>query len=189
MIDKPKDTTELQVEEETKLPTERKDYVKEKSQQEIEEEKIQEIELMYEKQTLIEELNKNVEDFDHDIETLQHAKMKSESDKKYGEMKLIIGYDALCMLTGLIKRDKELTEQLGEFRKKKLEIAKEFNKIAKQMTEKEATMNKLKDEKNAIMEVFDGLIPQNHPERQSLYSFFERKVRIKSLVKEGEQKQ
>lgn len=180
LIPPPKDAAELRSDDEVRLPPERKDYVRDKSPLENEQEKIREIELLYEKQTLKEELEKEVKEFDTEIETLQHAKMKSESDKKYGEMKLIIGFEALLMLKGLVDRDVELTERLGKFKEEKLEIAKQFNEIAKAMNEKEVVMNNLKEEKEQIIARFDELIPLNHPARQLLHSFFERKIKRKA---------
>ena len=184
LIEQPKDTTEIEDEDEVRLPPGRKDYTYEKSLQEIEQQKIREIELLYEKETLKEELEKEVKEFDTEIETLQHAKMKSESDKKYGEMKLIIGFEALILLKGLVDRDVELTERLGKFKEEKLEIAKQFNEIAKAMNEKEVVMNNLKEEKEQIIARFDELIPLNHPARQLLHSFFERKIKRKKREEE-----
>jgi hypothetical protein len=184
LIEQPKDNNEIESEVEVKLPPERKDYMHEKSMQEIEQEKIREIELLYEKETLKEELEKDVKEFDTEIETLQHAKMKSESDRKYGEMKLIIGFEALILLKGLVDRDMDLTERLGKFKEEKLEIAKQFNEIAKAMNEKEVVMNNLKEEKEQIIARFDELIPLNHPARQLLHNFFERKIKRKKREEE-----
>jgi len=186
LIERPKEISETVVVDENALPPERKDYVREKSTQETEQEKIRQIELLYEKDTLVSELNKEISDFDNEIETLQHMKLKLESDKKYGEMKLIMGYESLCMLKGLVDRDTELTERLGKCKQEKIAIAKQFNEIAQKMKDKEMVMNNLKEEKDQIMARFDELIPLNHKDREEMYSFFMRKIRRKAKPAEEE---
>ncbi len=188
MVARPKDPQqEIHVEtEEEKLPPERKDYVREKSPQEVEQESIHRIELVYEKECLQKELAEEIADFDLKLETVQHMKLKLESDKKYGEMKLIMSYESLCMLKGLVDRDTELTDRLSRCKQEKVGITKQFNDIAGKMKEKDMLINNLKEEKDQIMARFDELIPLNHPQRELLHEFFMRKIKRKAKAPEEE---
>lgn len=183
LIDKPKEAGVEELEEE-KLPPERKDLVKETSDIETLQNNIKFIELQYEKECLQTQFNKMIADFDAEVENLQHAKLNLESDKKYGEMKLIISYEALSLLKGLVDRDTELTERLSKCKQEKVGIAKQFNEIAVKMREKDMLMNNLKDEKEQIMNKFDELIPVNLPYRDILLEYFQRKIKRKAKAPE-----
>ena len=158
----------------------------EKSGQEEEQLKIRSIELLFEKETLQAEIKKEIEQFDIELEELQHEKLRLESDKKYCEMKIILDYEALSMLKALVDRDSELTDRLNRCKQEKVGIAKQFNEIAMQMKEKEGQLDALKEEKAQIMGRFDTLIPINHPARDELYAFFMRNIKKKAKAPEEE---
>jgi hypothetical protein len=185
LIKKPEDPLESKVED-SKLPPNRKDMVIEKSAQEVEQERIRQIELIYEKECLQAEADKEIADFDKELKNIQYDKIGLESDKKYGEMKMIISYEALRLLKGLVDRDTELTERLSKCKQEKVTIAKQFNDIALKMREKDMLINNLKEEKEQIMAKFDELVPVGDKSRDDYYEFFMRKIKRKAVVPEEE---
>jgi len=71
------------------------------------------MELEYEKDTLKKEVERQISEFDLELNELSKEKYRLESDIKQAEMKLIIYYEELIQLNGMEEWDNELTEALA----------------------------------------------------------------------------
>jgi len=77
---------------------------------------IRRIELQYEKDQLVSELERLINAFDDDIKDMQKEKYRLESDLKNAEMKLVLYYEELILLKSMEGRDQELTKRLAKCR-------------------------------------------------------------------------
>lgn len=66
---------------------------------------IRRIELQYEKDQLVGELERLINAFDDDIKDMQKEKYRLESDLKNAEMKLVLYYEELILLKSMEGRD------------------------------------------------------------------------------------
>ena len=140
---------------------------------------MREIELRYEKNTILYSIKKDIKKFDEEIQTLQKEKFKLESDLKNADMKLIIHYDELLMLEGLEERDNKLTDRLLKSKMEKTVVLKELNEISKKLKDKDKEIEHIKDEIDACFKKFHELISLEMPENKELYAFFTQRIRRK----------
>ena len=145
---------------------------------------MREIELRYEKNTILYSIKKDIKKFDEEIQTLQKEKFKLESDLKNADMKLIIHYDELLMLEGLEERDNKLTDRLLKSKMEKTVVLKELNEISKKLKDKDKEIEHIKDEIDACFKKFHELISLEMPEYKELYEFFTKRIRRKKQKEE-----
>jgi len=94
---------------------------------------VQKIRLESEKKDLLEQINKDIEEFDKQIARLQLDKAFLESNMKVVEMKLITSFQELIILNDMEDHDNMLINQLLEARKEKNHYEAQNTEIAKQI--------------------------------------------------------
>ena len=150
---------------------------------------IQNMELTFEKEELLKQINTAISEFDTEIGELQKEKYRLESDIKQAEMKLIIYYEELIQLNGMEERDNELTEALAICRQQKGEILKKINSIAKDLKDRKEAIDEIKAKEEALHAKFHEYCPEGKPYYDLLLARFKKitKKRRNRTVRDDEE--
>lgn len=84
------------------------------------------IELKYEKEKLVTDVDTIITNFDEDIKEMQKEKYRLESDLKNADLKLILLFEELILLKSMQREDERLTSELKKCTESKGFIIKEI---------------------------------------------------------------
>ena len=132
------------------------------------------IELAYEKDQLVDEVNTKINDFDEEIKEMQKEKYRLESDLKSAELKLILLFEELILLKSMQPEDMRLSNELKKCTEAKGFIIKEIQEISKKLISKRAEVEDIKDQEAKLLENFHELVPTNHDHYDAILAFYER---------------
>ena len=132
------------------------------------------IELQYEKQQLMDQVNNNIDEFDEEIKEMHKEKYRLESDLKSAELKWILLYEELILLDSMQPEDLRLSNELKKCTESKGFIIKEIQEISKKLISKRAEVEDIKEEELKLLAQFHDLVPTNHDHYDQILAFYEK---------------
>jgi len=146
---------------------------------------IKRIELSYEKEQILNEINQLISAFDEDIKEMQKEKYRLESDLKNAEMKLVLYFEELILLKSMEGRDQELTKRLAKCRQDKGVILREINGISSKLRDKKTEIDKINVREDDLMAKFHELCAEGSDKYDIIRAYFEKVQKIRKGKRNG----
>lgn len=148
---------------------------------------IKRIELSFEKEQIMAEIDSLVTAFDEEIKEMQKEKYRLESDLKNAEMKLVLYFEELILLKSMEGRDQELTKRLAKCRQDKGGILREINGISAKLRDKKVEIDKIKIREDDLMAKFHELCAEGSDKYDIIRAYFEKVQKIRKGKRAGNQ--
>ena len=155
------------------------------SELEIEEKNRKHIVLEYEKVDILESIEKDIKEFDSNIQLLRNNKLSLESDVKFADIKLLLLYQEWVLLKEFEKYDNALAEKLLSKKNEKLEIESKIDDCQEKLSIKKSEIEQIIRREKEIQDEFQRAIGENNKNDEYLTKVFKRKIkRSKKKVKD-----
>ena len=132
------------------------------------------IELQYEKEQLVNEVNTNINDFDEEIKEMQKEKYRLESDLKSAELKLILLFEELILLKSMQPEDQRLSGELKKCTEQKGFIIKEIQDISRQLIKYRQDVEEIKNDEAKLLEQFHQCVNTDNEHYDQILAFYEK---------------
>ena len=106
---------------------------------------VRRIELKFEREQLMNEVNKLIDDFDEEIREMQKEKYRLESDLKNAELKLILLFEELILLESMEHRDQDLMAALGQCKQRSDMISTSIKEITTDLAKKTKEIDDIRE--------------------------------------------
>ncbi len=137
---------------------------------------------------MLDELNREIEAFDKDVERCQQKKSVTESDMKVAEMKMITFVQEFLIFIDMEDKDNELKKKLFDFRKEKASLEENSAQIVAsllQIKENEVRIDRiLTENKKTFAEL---VYSEDENKRNKIHQYYTKKFKKNKakLLKQG----
>eukprot|EP00741_Cyanophora_paradoxa_P024459 tig00022075_g23616.t1 len=141
--------------------------------------------LQFEKECIIQKIEKTVATFDEALDELRREKFKLEADLKTTDMKMLLLYQELVLLKEFEKKDTTLAKKLEAKRLEKAEIVAKIAECQDRLAVKKTEIEALLEKDKAILAEFNQVVGENNKFYEQLLKIFKKKIkRLKKKQKE-----
>eukprot|EP00002_Diphylleia_rotans_P014287 TRINITY_DN2784_c0_g1_i6.p1 TRINITY_DN2784_c0_g1~~TRINITY_DN2784_c0_g1_i6.p1 ORF type:complete len:1834 (-),score=489.32 TRINITY_DN2784_c0_g1_i6:186-5687(-) len=133
--------------------------------------------LTYEKQMLLEKMNKTISTFDSALDDLRHEKFKLEGDLKTTDMKMLVLYQELVLLKEFELRDTELIKKLDAKKGEKADIVAKITECQEKLIAKKAEIERLLEKDKEVHEEFQSIVGEKDKLYEPLLKIFKKKIK------------
>ncbi|CAB1323036.1 unnamed protein product [Coregonus sp. 'balchen'] len=182
---------EIEGEEETPYhtPADRREReVEEAGVTELEEEmrEVEEIRLLYEEDSLLEQMSSSVWQFDAELCLLRHEKLWLDIQMKLADLRHVTLFQELLLLKEFEKRENSLQERLNACVEEEEDLRSKLEECKQALELKRRDISKLQERERAIAATFQGSLGENNKFADFLTRVFKKKIkRVKKKEKVG----
>jgi hypothetical protein len=150
------------------------------------EQHVRRVQLMYEKEKLIDMIENTVEAFDEAVRTLRQERFKLDADLKMTDLRMLVLFQELRLLKEFEKRDNALVKKLDDKRLEKSDIVVKMAECRDKIAARKAEIDKLNPKQ--VLAEFMQLVPETNKFHEQLLKIFKKKIKRqkKKAGNEGE---
>ena len=150
------------------------------------EQHVRKVQLVYEKEKLIDMIENTVEAFDEAVRTLRQERFKLDADLKMTDLRMLVLFQELRLLKEFEKRDNALVKKLDDKRLEKSDIVLKIAECRDKIAARKAEIDKLNPKQ--VLAEFLQLVPETNKFHEQLLKIFKKKIKRqkKKAVNEGE---
>jgi len=140
--------------------------------------------LKYEKESIMQKIEKTVMTFDEALDELRREKFKLEADLKTTDMRMLVLYQELVLLKEFEKKDNMLAKKLEAKRIEKADIVAKIGECQERLAVKKTEIEGLLERDKAIVSEFNGIVGEQNKQYDALLKVFKKKIkRIKKKTR------
>ncbi|XP_047426661.1 cilia- and flagella-associated protein 44-like [Mugil cephalus] len=162
----------------------------EASELEVELQREEEIRLLYEQNSLLEQMESSVSQFDAELMLLRHQKRRLDWKLKLSDLQLLTLFQEMLLLKQFERREDSLQEKLNGYVREENSITSELEECNEQLEVNMRDMAKLQERDKALTAAFQDSLGENNKFEEFLTKVFKKKVkRAKKKEQEGNKDQ
>ncbi|XP_029614593.1 cilia- and flagella-associated protein 44 isoform X1 [Salmo trutta] len=183
---------EIEEEEETPChtPADRREReVEESGVTELEEEmrEVEEIRLLYEEESLLEQMSSSMWQFDAELCLLRHEKLCLDIQMKLADLRHVTLFQELLLLKEFEKRENSLQDRLNSCVEEEEDLRSKLEECKQALELKRRDISKLQERERAIAATFQASLGENNKFADFLTRVFKKKIkRVKKKEKAGD---
>ncbi|KAK2888569.1 cilia- and flagella-associated protein 44 [Channa argus] len=144
----------------------------------------EEIRLLHEQHSLLEQIENSVLQFDSELMLLRHQKLHLDCQLKLADLCQLTFYQELVLLKEFERRENNLQEKLNERIREENSITLKLKQCNEQLQLKHREIAKLQEREKALITAFQALLGENNKFEEFLTKVFKKKIK---RVKKKEQ--
>ncbi|XP_034144335.1 cilia- and flagella-associated protein 44 isoform X2 [Esox lucius] len=154
--------------------------------------KVEEIRLLYEQDTLLEQMSVSMWQFDAELRLLRHEKLELDIQMKLADLRHVTLFQELLLLKEFEKRENSLQEALNACMEEEEDLRSRLEKCKQALELKRRDISKLQEREKAIAATFLASLGENNKFLDFLTRVFKKKIkRVKKKEKaaDGEEQE
>nr|XP_046230506.1 cilia- and flagella-associated protein 44 isoform X2 [Scatophagus argus] len=159
---------------------------------ELEEElqKEEEIRLLHEQDSLLEQMESSMCQFDAELHLLRHQKLLLDWQLKVADLRQLTLYQELLLLKEFVRREESLQEKLDERIKEKNSITCKLEECNEELNLKQGEIAKLQERERALTAAFQASLGEENKFEEFLTKVFKKKIkRVEKKEKVGNEEE
>ncbi|XP_034565559.1 cilia- and flagella-associated protein 44 [Notolabrus celidotus] len=145
----------------------------------------EEIRLLHERDSLLEQMESSVSQFDAELQLLRHQKLRLDWQLKMADLRQLTLYQELLLMKEFEKREDSLEQKLNARVEEESSISSKLEESSEQLELKQADLARLREREMALFAAFKASLGQEKKFEEFLTKVFKRKV--KRVPKEEEE--